>query len=110
VLGDMAELGPGAADAHAQIGEFARGAGLERLYAYGPLSKRAAASFGAGAHAFADFAALTEAVSTALLTEAVSGTLGNEGPGVRVLIKGSRFNRLERLVSMLTGDAAAGGH
>jgi hypothetical protein len=30
---------------------------------------------------------------------------------VRLLVKGSRFNRLERLVHSLTGEApAAGGH
>ncbi|HZC86699.1 MAG TPA: UDP-N-acetylmuramoyl-tripeptide--D-alanyl-D-alanine ligase [Steroidobacteraceae bacterium] len=102
VLGDMAELGEFADEAHADIGEFARAAGIERLYATGALMERAVASFGAGAQWFADAAVLTQTLSRAL-----------EGPGaeVRILVKGSRFNRLERVVDALTGGAfASGGH
>ena len=102
VLGDMAELGESAHEAHADIGEFARASGIERLYATGALMERAVESFGAGAQWYADAAGLTQALSHAL-----------EGPGaeVRILIKGSRFNRLERVVDALTGGAGAmGGH
>jgi UDP-N-acetylmuramoyl-tripeptide--D-alanyl-D-alanine ligase len=103
VLGDMAELGASAPEEHAQVGEFARHAGIERLYASGTLAARAAQAFGAGGCAFADVPALTEALRAALATA---------GPEVRVLIKGSRVNRLERVVAALTGGdaAAAGGH
>jgi UDP-N-acetylmuramoyl-tripeptide--D-alanyl-D-alanine ligase len=102
VLGDMGELGAFAADAHAEIGEFARAAGIERLYATGPLMARAVASFGAGAHGFPDVAHLSAALQAAL---AVAGA------DVRLLVKGSRFNRLERVVNALTGEApAAGAH
>jgi UDP-N-acetylmuramoyl-tripeptide--D-alanyl-D-alanine ligase len=102
VLGDMAELGEFASEAHADIGEFARGAGIERLYGIGPLSERAVASFGAGAQWFSDIAVLTQSLTTAL---------AKSGAEVRLLVKGSRFNRLERVVSALTGDNAAGqGH
>ncbi len=48
VLGDMAELGEFAADAHAQIGDFAREHGIERLLATGPLAALAVERFGAG--------------------------------------------------------------
>jgi UDP-N-acetylmuramoyl-tripeptide--D-alanyl-D-alanine ligase len=102
VLGDMAELGEFASEAHADIGEFARASGIERLYATGALMERAVDSFGAGAQWFADAAILTQSLSRAL-----------EGPGaeVRILVKGSRFNRLERVVDALTGGAGAmGGH
>jgi UDP-N-acetylmuramoyl-tripeptide--D-alanyl-D-alanine ligase len=102
VLGDMAELGEHASDAHADIGEFARGAGIERLYGVGPLSERAVASFGAGAQWFSD---------VALLTQSLTAALAKAGAEVRLLVKGSRFNRLERVVGALTGDTAAGlGH
>jgi UDP-N-acetylmuramoyl-tripeptide--D-alanyl-D-alanine ligase len=103
VLGDMAELGSFAAEAHADTGEFARSAGIERLYAFGALSERAAVSFGAGAQSFTDLPALTAALAAAL---------ASAGPEVRILVKGSRFNRLERLVNALTGAAGAsgGGH
>jgi UDP-N-acetylmuramoyl-tripeptide--D-alanyl-D-alanine ligase len=96
VLGDMGELGEHAVDAHAAIGEFARAQGVERLYATGPLMAGAVHSFGAGAQWLPDVAALTAALSQAL---------GGAGPDVRLLIKGSRFNRLERVVNALAADA-----
>ena len=103
VLGDMAELGSAAGDAHAEVGELARASGIERLYATGGLMARAAESFGAGARWFADVPALTAALVP---------DLAAAGAEVRVLIKGSRCNRLERVVAALTGGAgaSAGGH
>jgi UDP-N-acetylmuramoyl-tripeptide--D-alanyl-D-alanine ligase len=101
VLGDMGELGGFAAEAHGDIGEFARAQGIERLYATGPLMQRAVDSFGAGARWFG---------SAAELTAAVDEALRGAGPEVRLLIKGSRFNRLERVVDALTGNTQASGH
>ena len=103
VLADMAELGEFAAQAHADIGESARAAGIERLYATGPLMAAAVASFGEGAAWYPDTAALTAA-----LREALAGAASE----VRILVKGSRFNRLERVVDALTDAAgtASGGH
>jgi UDP-N-acetylmuramoyl-tripeptide--D-alanyl-D-alanine ligase len=97
-LGDMGELGEHAIDAHAAIGEFARAQGVERLYATGPLMAGAVRSFGAGAQWFTDVPALSAALQQAL---------GAAGPEVRLLVKGSRFNRLERLVNTLVGDSTA---
>jgi len=102
VLGDMGELGESAPQAHTEIGEFARAAGIERLYATGELMQRAVASFGAGAQWCADTGALSAALQQALAAA---------GPEVRLLVKGSRFNRLERVVGALTGEAPVkGGH
>ncbi len=92
VLGDMAELGEYAQSSHAEIGAFARERGIERLYATGPLAALAVESFGAGAQWFADAASLAQA-------------LGSATPEVRILIKGSRVNRLERVVDALVGPA-----
>ena len=102
-LGDMAELGTFASDAHSELGEFARAAGIERLYATGELMQRAVASFGAGAQWFPE---------TTALTFALKGALAAAGPEVRLLLKGSRFNRLERVVDALAGTTGAtlGGH
>jgi UDP-N-acetylmuramoyl-tripeptide--D-alanyl-D-alanine ligase len=106
VLGDMAELGEFAAASHHELGELARRMGVERLYTHGPLAALAAASFGAGAAGFEDAAALLRALEAALTPQAT------------LLIKGSRVNRLERIVEALAplpaevqpaGAAAAGG-
>lgn len=102
VIGDMAELGEHAPDAHKEIGEFARARGVERLYAIGEFAKLAVDSFGPGGRWFADAQALSSA-----LTRDLGG-----GAGVRLLIKGSRVNRLERVVDMLVKGSTqqTGGH
>jgi UDP-N-acetylmuramoyl-tripeptide--D-alanyl-D-alanine ligase len=91
VLGDMAELGEFAEDSHAHMGAYARDCGIKRLFALGPQSSRAVETFGSGAEWFADADSLTRRLQAEL------------APGVTVLIKGSRVNRLERVVQALTG-------
>ena len=91
VLGDMAELGDFAAESHAHMGSYARDCGVKRLFALGPQSSRAVETFGSGAEWFADAESLTRRLQAELT------------PGVTVLIKGSRINRLERVVQALTG-------
>src|SRR5882757_3082827 len=98
VLGDMAELGDVSHDSHAHIGSYARDCGVKRLFALGPQSSRAVETFGAGGEWFADPNALTRRLRAELK------------PGVTVLIKGSRFNRLERVVQALLGGGAVSGH
>jgi UDP-N-acetylmuramoyl-tripeptide--D-alanyl-D-alanine ligase len=93
VLGDMAELGEFAEDSHAHMGAYARDCGIKRLFALGPQSSRAVETFGTGAEWFADADSLTRRLQAEL------------APGVTVLIKGSRVNRLERVVQALTGGA-----
>jgi UDP-N-acetylmuramoyl-tripeptide--D-alanyl-D-alanine ligase len=96
VLGDMAELGDYAESSHAEIGAFAREHGIERLFATGSLASLAAETFGSGGQWFAESTALAEALRGA-------------SPDVRMLIKGSRVNRLERVVEALT-QQPAGSH
>lgn len=133
VIGDMAELGDYAPAAHTEIGELARAKGIQRLFAMGGLAKRAVDSFGAGAQWFPDAQALAAAVAQALVTEApvpaaapmpTAGPLPATAPvsaadivpaaglGVRILIKGSRVNRLERVVDVLVQGSTqpTGGH
>jgi UDP-N-acetylmuramoyl-tripeptide--D-alanyl-D-alanine ligase len=102
VIGDMAELGEYAPAAHTEIGEFARAHGVERLFAMGGLAKLAVDSFGAGAEWFSDASALASALVKAL-ADAGGSTAGTSttAAGVRLLIKGSRVNRLERVVDTL---------
>jgi UDP-N-acetylmuramoyl-tripeptide--D-alanyl-D-alanine ligase len=94
VLGDMAELGEFADSSHRELGELARALGVERLYAFGALAGLAADSFGDGAERYRDAGELTRALDAAMT------------PDVRLLIKGSRVNRLERVVDALAPAAA----
>ncbi|MEY2625991.1 MAG: UDP-N-acetylmuramoyl-tripeptide--D-alanyl-D-alanine ligase [Gammaproteobacteria bacterium] len=89
VLGEMGELGNFSREAHLEAGRYARSHGVERLFAVGEATKRSVESFGEGAVWHDDAAALTEAVSRELASD------------VRVLVKGSRSNRLERVVAAL---------
>jgi UDP-N-acetylmuramoyl-tripeptide--D-alanyl-D-alanine ligase len=96
VFGQMGELGAFADEAHTEIGTFARTHGIERMFAVGALAQLTVKSFGAGAEWFADTTALSKALDAALT------------PDVRVLIKGSRSNRLERVVEALGAEKKEG--
>ena len=97
VLGDMGEVGPNGAAFHAEIGRYARACGIDGLFAIGELCTHAAAAFGAGAVHCSAIDALLAALEPRL------------GDGVTVLIKGSRFMRMERVVQALT-RIQSGGH
>jgi UDP-N-acetylmuramoyl-tripeptide--D-alanyl-D-alanine ligase len=89
VLGDMGELGEAASTLHGEVGTQARMAGIEHLFTLGSFSHAAAQSFGAGAQHFQDIDALCQALDSLLDADTV------------VLIKGSRFMRMERVVQRL---------
>ncbi len=92
VLGDMGELGSDAPAMHREVGAFARQAGIEHLLATGPLSRETVAAFGGpGRH----FDTVEELVA-ALLPQLEADT--------SVLVKGSRFMRMERVVGRLVPD------
>lgn len=95
-LGDMGEVGDQGPAFHREIGEYARIAGLDRLYTAGTLAKGSATAFGRGAAHFDNVGALADA----LAREAHAG--------VTVLVKGSRFMRMERVVAALAGTTAEG--
>jgi UDP-N-acetylmuramoyl-tripeptide--D-alanyl-D-alanine ligase len=100
VMGDMDELGDTASAMHAAIGVFAKRAGVERLFALGDLSAEAVRGFGDGG---AHFATIEELVA------AIAGVLGRD---TTLLIKGSRFMRMERVVEALgavNGEQTAKG-
>jgi len=86
VLGDMGELGDNAAAFHAEIGSEARRAGIERLYALGELSRNAVRAFGSGAQHFERIEDLQKALENELDADTT------------VLVKGSRFMKMERVV------------
>ena len=86
VLGDMGELGSDAAAMHAQIGLDARAAGIDKLLALGELTKEAVAAFGAGAMHFERIQELLAELENELTADTI------------VLVKGSRFMQMERVV------------
>lgn len=94
VLGDMMELGDSANELHAEVGRYARQAGIERVLAIGQHSHFAVEAFGRGAQWFADIDALIAEVRSSLQ------------PGAAVLIKGSRANRLERVSAALSAASS----
>ena len=66
VMGDMAELGADAASMHAEIGAYAKTAGIEKFYALGELTKNAVTAFGANAMHFGTVEALAESLKSML--------------------------------------------
>ncbi len=95
ILGDMGELGAEAVRLHETAGRRARVLGVRRLFAVGALARHAVAGFGPGGRHFDDVEGLSRAVR-----EAIRG-------GERILVKGSRTMRMERVVAALR--AADGG-
>ena len=86
VLGDMGELGAGAAQLHADIGRIARASGIQRLITLGELSAHAARAFGDGGRHFTRIEDLLGEIESALT------------PGATLLVKGSRFMQMERVI------------
>lgn len=87
VLGDMGELGSGAAEFHQDIGAAARAAGIENLYALGELSRHAVRAFGDGGIHFEQIEVLQARLDEVLDRHTC------------VLVKGSRFMKMERVVA-----------
>jgi len=98
VLGDMGEVGLRGPEFHREVGTYARERGLDGLIALGAMSREAAEAFGAGAVHCSDLEALLAALRARL------------GPSVTVLVKGSRFMRMERVVQALVAAPLEGVH
>ncbi len=97
ILGDMAELGAQGPAWHAEVGEFARRSGIDRMLALGPLCREAVGAFGAGAEHVDSMATLIEAATAAA------------APGTTVLVKGSRAMAMEAVIATLVANARTGG-
>jgi UDP-N-acetylmuramoyl-tripeptide--D-alanyl-D-alanine ligase len=89
VLGDMGEIGAASGQFHDEIGGYAKSAGVDALYALGEASAIAARNFGSGAHHYKKVEDLIEALRPELMVNAT------------VLVKGSRFMRMERVVEAI---------
>ena len=95
LLGDMGEVGDQGPAFHAEAGAYARARGIEGFWTVGTACADAATAYGAGARHFADVPALIDALP------ALGGVAS-------VLVKGSRFMRMERVVQALADQASPG--
>lgn len=98
VLGDMGEVGDEGRQFHQEIGAYAKQRGITRLFTLGGLAADASAAFGPQAQHFNDIATLLAALDVSMT------------PDTKVLIKGSRFMKMERAVQHLVGTSSEGGH
>ncbi len=93
VLGDMGEVGADGPAFHREIGAYAAERGIDALLCLGVATRDAAAAYGARARHF-------DAIET--LIEACRAQLDAGGT---MLIKGSRFMRMERVIRALAPAA-----
>ena len=95
VLGDMGEIGEASGQYHDEIGGYAKSQGIDRLFALGDAAQQAVRNFGEGARHYCNIEKLIAAVDKEL------------GPDATVLIKGSRFMKMERVADALALTPAA---
>ncbi len=94
LLGDMGEVGDAGPAFHREVGAHARARGIEAFWCAGEACAQAAAAYGSEARHFARVEDLLAALAHA-----------GEPPGAAsVLVKGSRFMRMERVVAALAGE------
>jgi len=90
VLGDMGELGTAAVRLHGEIGAEARRLGVDELLAIGELTTHTVYEFGTGARHFERIEDLLATLDKDMDADST------------VLVKGSRFMRMERVVQHCT--------
>ena len=90
VLGDMGEVGNQSDEYHAEVGGYAKQVGVKHLYAIGDATRHTVLAFGEGAIHFKNIETLIE------------NTMNTTKQGRwSVLVKGSRFMKMERVVQAL---------
>ncbi len=92
ILGDMGEIGEACAQYHDEIGGYAKSQGVDLLFALGEATKAAVRNFGDGARHFCHVDKLIAAADKEL------------GPDTTVLVKGSRFMKMERVADALAAE------
>lgn len=98
VIGDMGEVGEEGPAFHREIGAYARERGIDALFALGDASRDACTAYGEAARHFGDVDALVAALLAA-----------GHGAQATVLVKGSRYMKMERVVDALTNNQPAAG-
>jgi UDP-N-acetylmuramoyl-tripeptide--D-alanyl-D-alanine ligase len=95
VLGDMGEVGTQGPEFHQEIGAYAASRGIDTVLATGDLARHMT---GSGAQHYEQFDELLAALDQ---------TLGSKSDAT-VLVKGSRFMKMERVVQHLTASTNTG--
>lgn len=98
VLGDMGEVGNDGPQYHAEIGIYARDQGIQYLMTLGELSVHTVRAFGQNASHYDDVNKLCIALNSLLHANTT------------VLVKGSRFMQMERVVQHLLNQPIQGTH
>jgi UDP-N-acetylmuramyl pentapeptide synthase len=88
-MGEVGDRGP---EFHREVGQYAREKGVSQLLALGEATRETVAAFGQGAR----HCATPEEILSSIEAKTI-------------LVKGSRFMRMERVVAALTGTTE-GGH
>lgn len=104
VLGDMGEVGDQGPAFHREVGEYACSQGIEYFWTVGAQCAHAAAGF--------DAVAAPDAQSAArhfVQIDDALAALHAAPPAASVLVKGSRFMKMEKVVAALQSLDAAGG-
>ena len=96
VLGEMAEIGEMAGQLHDEVGGYAKSQGIDRLLTLGETSALAAYNFGEGARHFTK------------VEDLIAALAGELTPDTVVLVKGSRFMRMERVADAVAAPQAEG--
>lgn len=89
VLGDMGEVGTEGQAFHQEIGSYARELGVQNLMSFGSLAQASSDAFGAGARHYAELDSLLRSLRAF------------NQVGHTILVKGSRFMKMERVVNEL---------
>jgi len=89
VLGDMGEVGADGAAFHQEVGQYAKIRGINKLFTLGNLAQASTLAFGIGAQH-------CENLDQLLIQLKSNAQMGNT-----ILVKGSRFMKMERVVAHL---------
>ena len=98
VLGDMGEVGNDGRQYHEEVGAYARTRGIDRVLTLGELARHTSDAFGAQAVHCNNVEQLNGALDAFINSTAT------------VLVKGSRFMKMERVVQHLLGQQIQEGH
>lgn len=96
VLGDMGEVGDNGPQMHAEVGAYAKQQAIDYLWTLGEATSHSVKAFGSNGQRFESVAQLCEQLKTVR--------------PMSILVKGSRFMAMERVVQVLHDQAAQVQH